>query len=351
MSFRKIFPLIATAVAVWLGLRYLLPVALPFLLAGLLAVAAEPLVGFFDKKMKLPRGVATGIGVSMSLVLLALFVMVLVALMLRQVQGLAGVLPDIEGTAVEGLNLLEQWLLGLLRSAPKGIGTMLTGSVQALFSDGTAVLERVVSWLLGLASGVLSRLPDSALGLFTWLLASYMISAKLPNIRLWLQKKLPPVWRETYLPGWKRIKRAVLGWLKAQIKLIGVTFLVLTAGFSALQISRAPLWAAVIALLDALPVLGTGTVLVPWSVVCFLQGDMPRGIGLLGVFAAASLLRSVLEPRLVGKQLGLDPLITLVAMYTGYRLFGIGGMIFAPLLAVAVVQMLPRENRGEHPAL
>ena len=103
----------------------------------------------------------------------------------------------------------------------------------------------------------------------------------------------------------------------------------------------APLWAAAIALLDALPVLGTGIVLIPWSIVSFLQADAPRALGLLAVYVTATLTRSLPEPRFVGRQLGLDPLITLAAIYCGYRLWGIGGMILSPLVAVTAFQLLP----------
>ena len=94
------------------------------------------------------------------------------------------------------------------------------------------------------------------------------------------------------------------------------------------------------ALVDAVPMLGTGIVLIPWSLISFLQQDIPRAIGMLGIFISATLVRSVLEPRLVGKQLGLDPLATLIALYLGYRLLGLPGLIAAPLLAVAAVQLM-----------
>ena len=90
--------------------------------------------------------------------------------------------------------------------------------------------------------------------------------------------------------------------------------------------------------MDALPVLGTGAVLIPWSVICFLQGQTVRGVGLLGIYAVVWLLRAVLEPKLVGRQLGLDPLLTLVAMYAGFRFIGLIGMIGAPLAAVCIVR-------------
>ena len=191
---------------------------------------------------------------------------------------------------------------------------------------------------------MLAQLPDSVLGIGTWLLTGYMVSAKFPRLKQWLRSKLPQSWHKEYLPMLQRLKHSVSGWLLAQAKLMSITFLTLCAGFLILQISYAPLWAAVISLVDALPILGTGMVLAPWSLVCYLQGDTVRAIGLLGVYAAASLLRSILEPRLVGKQLGLDPLITLLAIYTGYRLWGFGGMILSPLLAVVVTGAVKAEK-------
>ena len=167
-----------------------------------------------------------------------------------------------------------------------------------------------------------------------------MISARLPDLKKRLRSSLPPAWHETYRPMLKEMKQAVLGWLSAQLRLVGITFLILLAGFFVLQIPNGPVWAALVCLVDALPVLGTGTVLIPWSLVSFLQEDSLRAVGLLGIYTVVSLVRSVLEPRLVGKKLGLDPLITLTAMYTGYCLWGILGMLTSPLLAVTLVQVL-----------
>lgn len=339
LSFRKLFYTAGVLLLLWLALRYLMPVLMPFALAVLLALIAEPLVGFFQKRAKLPRGVATGIGMTMTLALFILVIMVLVSLLLRELGALAGVVPDLENTAMQGMESLQLWLTDLSDRIPKNVQPLVRRSVDGMFSDGTAIIDQISAKLLGLASGILSRLPDSVLGFGTWLLAGYMISAKLPKIRRWLSSHIPKRWRETYLPALKKLKRAILGWLLAQGKLMGITCLILTIGFFILQISYAPLWAFLISFVDALPVLGTGMVLVPWSLVSFIQGDSIRAVGLLGVYAAATLIRQVLEPRLVGKQLGLDPLVTLLAMYAGYRLFGLGGMILSPLFAVTVTQL------------
>ena len=112
-----------------------------------------------------------------------------------------------------------------------------------------------------------------------------------------------------------------------------------------LRIPYGLLWAVLTALVDAFPILGTGAVLVPWSLVSLAQGNVAQGIGIAGIYAVVAVTRSVLEPRLVGRQLGLDPLITLFALYAGYRLWGLAGMLLAPMAAAMAAQLLPRNEK------
>ena len=112
-------------------------------------------------------------------------------------------------------------------------------------------------------------------------------------------------------------------------------------GMAILRIPYAPLWALGVCLVDAFPILGTGTVLLPWSLISLLQGNGARAVGLLGIYITVTVVRSVLEPKLLGRHLGLDPLVTLMALYAGFKLWGIGGMILSPLLAVTAIQLVP----------
>ncbi len=337
----KKLPFVGLAVVVaWAFLRYLLPVLMPFLLAALLALAAEPLVMVLHSRLRLPRGAAAAIGVTVALLIAVLLLASLFALLIRQIGSLAGVLPDLEDAAMNGLGALEQWSLEMAQKAPDGIRSVVSHSISNMFSNSSALLDRVMERLLALASVVLKGLPDSALGLGTWVLASFMISARLPKIKSRISSWIPEAWQQTYIPRLHAVRSSFGGWLLAQGKLLGVTFLVLTAGFFLLRIDHPVLWAAVTCIVDVLPVLGTGTVLIPWGIVCFLQGDTLRAVGLLGIYGVVALLRSVLEPRLVGKQLGLDPLTTLLAIYAGYRFWGLLGMVFAPILAALTVQIV-----------
>ena len=348
-SIRKYLSAAAALVGFVLFFRYLLPLLLPFLLGAGLAVAAEPLVGFLSGRLRLRRGLASGIGITAAFSFLVLAVMVLCAFLIRELRVLAGILPELEGPLRAGMDTASTYLTGLARQAPGELGTVLTRNVDSLFSGSDALLSKVTGSLLKLASGVLSHVPDGALMFATGIISSFMISAKLPKIHRWLREKLPPAKLEPVFSSAARLKAALGGWLKAQAKLSAVTFLLAVLGFLLLGISHGPLWALLVALVDAFPILGTGTVLVPWSIVAFLQGDRLLSFGLLGLYGAAALIRSVLEPKLLGKQLGLDPLVTLMALYAGYRLWGIGGMILAPLMAVAITQLLTPPAPGQTP--
>ena len=341
---RRFLFILLSFLGVYLSVRYLMPLFFPFLLGGALALAAEPMTAFFQRRLGLPRVVSTGICVSMAFCLLVLLVLLAAAFFLRELRTLAGVLPDLGETARDGLSRLELWMLDLAARTPESIRPMVQSNVTGFFSGGTKILNSILSWFLGLAGGILSHVPDGALGLGTAIISGFMISAKLPKIRQWLRKRIPREKLQPVFQTLQRIRQALGGWLFAQAKLAAVTWGLLSIGFWLLGISYPPLWALLVALVDAFPVLGTGTVLIPWAAVCFLQGQTVRAIGLTSTYLTVTLVRSALEPKLLGKHLGLDPLVTLMAMYTGYKIWGIGGMLLAPLMAVTAVQIVPERR-------
>ena len=344
---RNIASLAGFFLVVWMGIRWFLPILAPFLLGTALALAAEPAVAFFTKKLRLPRSAAAAAGVTLSFFGAALVLMLLCAFLVRELGLLAQVLPDLKDTALSGMSALEGWLQELAGHTPRSIRPLVSENVSALFSDGTSLFQRLTQHLLSLAGGILRHVPDSALGLGTGVISGYMISAKLPRIRRWIQKRFPADKLKPLLDSLKRVRETLGCWMLAQLKLAGVTLLILSLGLLILRIPYALLWAAGITALDALPILGTGTALLPWALVCFLQNDPARAAGLLGIYTVISLTRSVLEPRLVGRHLGLDPLATLFALYAGYKLWGIGGMILAPLLTATALQLVPAKESGE----
>lgn len=332
---RRIAFITAGFLGVWLFLRYLLPVFLPFGLGLLLALSAEPAVRL-GTKLRLPRWAATGIGVSLTLILLIALIGILGAAMVKELGVLAGRLPDLQTTAQQATDQIRFFLQDAASHAPAGVRPLLDHSVTGLFSSGSALMEQATIQLPKTLTAFLSRIPDGALGIGTGVISGFMLSSRLPKLKQRITEKLPDDIKTRLFPALKRSKNALLGWLKAQLKLACITFCIVLGGLLLLKIPYAPLIAAGIALVDAVPLLGTGIVLLPWALVCLLQRRHLHSIILLCVYGCAVLTRTVLEPRLVGRHLGLDPLITLIFMYLGYRFWGIGGMLLAPMLAAAL---------------
>lgn len=341
----KISSIFLAFISVWLAIRFFLPLFSPFLLGTLLALSAEPMVRFLHKKLHVPRSISAGIGITMAFSLLAMALLCLCALLLRELGSLGSILPDLGQTAKNSFSLIRNWLLQLSSHTPKSLQPVLEQNVNRFFSDGAALLDKGIGYLLGLAGSLLSHIPDSALSLGTAFVSAFLISARLPGIRQYLLRRIPRDALRSLADTCRRIRRIFWNWLTAQCKLVGVSFVILFLGLVILRIPHALLWAAVICLVDAFPVLGTGTVLLPWSLVCLLQEDTARAVGLVSIYVTITLTRSMLEPKFLSRHLGLDPLITLIALYVGFRLWGIGGMILAPILTVVTIQITAERSR------
>ena len=315
---------------VWLGGKFLLPFLFPFLLGAMLAQASEPVVGLVSSRLKFPRGIAAGLGVTMTLLLLCAITLLLGSLAVKELGNLATAIPQ---HMHQSADTLHSWHTDLSQKAPDQVRPVLQRSVENFFSDSQTLTDRAVRQVPGLLGGVLEKAPGKAMSIGTGILSAYFISARLPQLKTRVREKVPPLYREKWLPAIRRLRDALGKWLLAQGKLMAVTYGIVTCGLLLLKIPYAPAWALLVAAVDAVPLLGTGTVLLPWALVRFLQSDPGVGFGLMALYVLAAVTRTVLEPRFFGRHLGLDPLVMLIFLYFGYRLWGFWGIVISPLLA------------------
>lgn len=335
---RKTFVFLAITLALGLAAKHLLPVAMPFLLGAAIAWLAEPVVAPVAKRWK--RGWAAGLGVTLTLAGVGVLLALLGSLAVRQMGRLAQKVPELTLSAQQALTALQDWLVNLAEQAPESVRPRLQQTVLTFFSDGSGLVQQLGQHIPGVVTSAIGTVGSGALTVGTGILSAYLISARLPKLKAGISARLPDSWREKTLPALRRVKTALGGWLKAQLKLCAVTWAIVGVGFLVLRIPGAVGWSLVVAVVDAVPILGTGTVLVPWAAVCLLRRESLRAVGLLCIYGAAALTRTVLEPKLVGRQLGLDPLTTLIALYLGFRFWGIPGLLLTPILASAAKSLL-----------
>lgn len=342
---RMVLMLIGIFVVTWLILHFFMPLFLPFVLGWILAALAQPQILFLQHRLRCPRGVASAVTVSCALVLLAMIVMLIAGFGYREATVLVRRLPEVMETFSEKAQELQLWALSLAAQAPRGLAKPLERLVLELFASGSILLQKATGLVLSIAGRAVGGISGGAFLIGTAVISSYMISSQYPQLHRKIAESR--IWREQIAPLGDKIRKALGSWLQAQFKLSGVTFGIVLGGFFLLRVEQPILWAAVTAIVDAVPMLGTGTVLVPMAVISLIWGDKVRGIGLIGLYVTALVIRSSLEPRLVGRQLGLNPLITLLALYVGFRIWGIGGMILAPILAVLAFQLTAVQDSSQ----
>ena len=330
---------LAGALGLWLFAAVLLPVLLPFLIGLAVAALVEKPVAALLRRTRIPRGLASFVCVLAVYAALGTGLFFLCRTLLGELMGFLRRLPELAQALAGPLLRLETRLLELAARLPDGIGSGLRSGIRSLFESGSLLGAKVYEWLFSFASGLLGKAPGMFLFIVTSVLASFMSSSELPALRELASRKLPERWRARLSGVLGHLKTSLGGWLRAQLKLMGITFLILNAGLLLLRVRYPVLAALIITVVDALPVFGTGTILIPWALALFLQGETKTGIGLVILYGAAALSRQALEPRLVGKQVGLNPVLTLLALYTGYRLLGVGGMIVFPIAAMLFKQL------------
>ncbi|NCE65363.1 sporulation integral membrane protein YtvI [Pseudoflavonifractor sp. 524-17] len=338
----RLLLLLALAAAGWLLLGVLLPCLFPLILALLFSAALEGPVSWLTRRTKLTRPWAAGVCTLIGVLLAAAGAGLLLWRLAAELLVLAEKLPLLLSALSPVLDRLQDRLDRLILAAPIPAQAPLRQGVHSLIGQAGGWLGQAVPWLGSRAAHWVSALPGVGLFLFTTALATFFTSADRPAVTAFLWRQAPGRWQDWLSQAGRALGEALLSWLRAQGLLILVTFLLLAAGFLLLRVELALLAAALTALLDALPVFGTGVVLLPWALIALIRGRSGLAVGLILLYGIAMLARSLLEPRLVGRHAGLPPLAALLAMYAGFAAFGTPGMILAPLAAVLLKELHAR---------
>ena len=183
------------------------------------------------------------------------------------------------------------------------------------------------------------RLPSIFIGIIMALLSSYFFVAERHQISQWFRAHAPAALQLRYDMVRRSLVRSVGGYLKAQLKIEVWMYLLLLVGLGVLRVNYFALIALVIAFLDFLPFLGTGTVLVPWAIIKIFTADYKMAIGLLIIWGGGQLARQLIQPKIVGDSMGVPPLPTLFLLYIGYKVAGVVGMILAVPLGLLLYTM------------
>ncbi len=362
----------------FLVIRYAMGVCFPFLFAFLVALVLQKPKNFLVRKTFLKDGAA-----SVICVFLLLFV-VLALVSLLGVRIFSRVQDFINYIALQLQNMeavvenIQKWVLSLIEKAPEFLRNTLHDSVSQLFTKindylastpadtAAAATDAAVaaadsaqssasalsgllsgnfklSWVTTPISSLLStakQIPSVLIAVVITLVASCFMTTEYPKVMAFIRLQFPEH-RRNDIDRAKVLLRSSLGKMgKAYALIMLVTFIEMSVGLTVLRLigvfqsNYIIMIAVVTAIIDIVPVLGTGTVLIPWAVYSFITGSFGLGIGLIVIYAAITVIRQVIEPKLVAGQLGLSPIVTIAALYFGLKIFGVLGMLITPILVI-----------------
>lgn len=332
----KAIYVIFIAAAVYLTLRYLLGLALPFLIAAVIAELTKRPIDRLSERTKMPRRLASFLTVTLAL-------LAFLGLLWCAVYGLYS-------AAQAGLEHLPKLLpllqecAKLFRNAAGALNANLPESLAAQIADApTAIIQSALEGLTSFLTGIAGRIPSGLLSVAVTVIASYFVSADYHRLGRFARQIFKPQTVEKFIT----VRKVVLGKLRRLARgygiLLGITFAELTVGLLLLGVKRAVMLALIIALADILPILGTGAFLIPWAVVMLIQGNIPLGVGLAVLYAVVTIVRNVIEPHIIGAQIKLSPLIVLICIFIGYRVFGIWGLLLAPFAASIIRELVVQD--------
>lgn len=333
-----LFSCISTVLFIVIGGKLLI-FFMPFVVGWFLSSVSSPLVNWLEKKLKIKKKFLSAILVVAILLLLVLFFYGLGTWVWKELVLLGENAPGMYREVEQGFQKIGKDLAGVFGNLPDGVQEGIFEVIENLDQSAGNVISNISTPTVTAAGNFAKRIPSILVSLIVTLLSAYFLIAEREEVLSWAKKVVPdPIVNRMSLVI-QNLKKAVGGYFKAQLKIMGVVFCLLCIGFLLLGVRFALLLAVLVALLDFLPFFGTGTVLFPWAIYKFLVGDYKMAVLLVVIYIVTQLVRQLLQPKLVADSIGISPLLTLVLLFAGYKIGGVLAMIFAVPLGMILVNL------------
>lgn len=324
----------------FLFIKYLLEPLAPFLIALAIVMIVQPLARKLTEKLKINKKAVSVILVILCYLLVAGILVLIIAGIVSVVVDFAEIIPDYFTESIQPgiVNGIDRMLATLNRINPE-IGPAVEETIPEMLSTLSGSIMNLSVGILTWASTIGTKLPGFFLAMVICIISTIFIAADYDNIGQAFLGIMPGKIRKVVVTA-KRALGVILGkYLKSYAIILLMTFVEIFVGLLIIGISDAAAIAALIAVFDILPIVGSGLVLAPWAIICFIQGKIGLGIGLAALWAIVIVARQIAEPKIVGKQVGLHPLATLMCLWIGLKLGGGLGMFALPISLLIVLEL------------
>lgn len=328
---------IAVYAVLYFVFKYAVKWFMPFIIGFLIAFALKPITEIITKITGIKRKGVSIIVVGMFYFLIVVIIWFLVSFLWNQTSELVRIMPSLYFNRVEPL-LFEanDWIVENAQLISPDIAETLSSIIDSGIQYLATVVRNISLFLVSLVTGIISNIPLYLISVIFTVVLSVFISVDYKNITIFIKKQLPDNFNTTFAEARKFLFGTLLKMIKAYSIILFITFIEMLIGLTILNVRYALPIAAIVAILDIMPLIGTGGILIPWAIVELILKNYTLGIGLIALYLAITIIRNTVEPKIVGKQIGLHPIVTITVMYAGLRLFGFTGFIIAPVIAILV---------------
>ncbi|MGI6668830.1 MAG: sporulation integral membrane protein YtvI [Acetivibrionales bacterium] len=305
---------------------------LPFLIAFALSSLLEPVIKFLSAKLRISRKISAPI---LLLLLIAIIVTLLVLGFLRLIKEAKVFMTLVPGFLSE---LYTQIVSLISRSSASfdWLPAEITDNLGSVIANISGMITNFGRSVVKGAYVTAVSFPGILIFTIITIMATYFMSMDRDKISATITRHLPESWMKRIVALKNDLFAALFGYLRAALIMMCVTFAEVFLGLSIIGVKYALLLAFIIAVIDALPILGTGTVLIPWSLYLLFTGNYSFGLYILVLYLVVLVIRHTIEPKVVGHQIGMYPLVTLLATYVGLRLVGFVGLILGPIIFLLI---------------
>jgi len=340
--FRFIWVILWISILIWL-IKFSLPLLYPFLFGLIIAWVINRPVDLLEERSKLPRWASVSIVLTIAILIVAGLFTLLIAQLIVETGHLIAILPHQIQEATEYINrfITKEIITGFYNNLHLYYSSLNEGyktSIESYVSEGLSKIAKagtfIIHAILNGLQAFLTSLPNAATVIVISILAAFFISKDFYKLKERFYRTLPPFLegRISIVAG--DLKKALFGFVKAQFTLISITGFIVIVGLLILRVNYAFTIGIVTGIVDLLPLLGTGSIFVPWIIYLFIKGNYGLVIGLSILYAVVVIQRQIMEPKIVADNIGLDPLITLMAIFVGLKLLGVLGLIIGPVTVV-----------------
>lgn len=320
-------------------LFYLGKLMVPFIIGFFLSLIINPMVTFIQHKTKMPRGFAVLTSIIIIIGIISAAITLLVTEIIQGFAYLSRTIPEhykrfsdyIQDLYETKVMPIFNNLLSLFRDLEQGQQSTLLDSLQFIGERLTNTFSSIIQSTGNGLYFIISKLPNFATILIISLLATFFISKDWDRIILKLHDKIPEKVHVRINQIYEGLQRALLGFLKAELKLTFITACIVFTGLLILRVEHALSIALIVWIVDFLPYIGSILVFLPWTLYSFFTGDIFLGTGLSILYGLIVLQRQLIKPKILSSSIGISPLTTLFTMYVGFKLIGIFGIVLGPL--------------------